>query len=97
MGGVPLYVTEVGWTTSPPGALDYVAAARRPAWIERVLRALAGERCGVVTTVLYTWVTPRRDPADSQDWFGISGTPSSSAFAAAVRAAATSGPATPCD
>jgi hypothetical protein len=39
-------------------------------------------------------VTPQRDPADSQDWFGISGTPSGEAFAAGLRAA--NGPAAPC-
>lgn len=93
MGSVPLYVTEVGWTTSPPGALDYVATARRPAWIKRTLTALGHLECGLAATILYTWVTPERNPVDSQDWFGIGGpdgaqTPSSSAFAAGLRAAA---------
>jgi hypothetical protein len=101
LGNVPLYVTEVGWTTSPPGALDYVPAARRPAWIEQTVRALSGGWCGVAATVLYTWVTPQRNPADSQDWFGIhdpdgASTPSSVAFTAGGRAAAATSPAAPC-
>jgi hypothetical protein len=96
MGSVPLYVNEVGWTTSPPGALDYVEAARRPAWIKRTLATLGRLDCGVAAAVLYTWVTPQRHPADSQDWFGIHGpdgaaTPSTSAFAAGLRAAAAPG------
>jgi hypothetical protein len=96
MGSVPLYVNEVGWTTSPPGALDYVEAARRPAWIKRTLAALGHLECGLAAAVLYTWVTPQSNPADSQDWFGIHGpdgaaTPSTSAFAAGLRAAAAPG------
>jgi hypothetical protein len=88
MGSVALYVTELGWTTSPPGALDYVAATGRPAWIERTLPAVARSGCGVAATILYTWITPGLNPADSQDWYGIAGTPSQAAFAAALRAAA---------
>ena len=37
MGTVPLYVTEFGWTTQPPGAIGYAPAAQRPADIQRVL------------------------------------------------------------
>jgi hypothetical protein len=96
MGSVPLYVTELGWTTSPPGALDYVQAARRPAWIKRTVDALGHLGCGLAATVLYTWVTPQRNPANSQDWFGIhdpggATTPSAAAFTAGVQAAAAPG------
>jgi hypothetical protein len=90
MASVPLYVTEFGWTTSPPGTLDYVAAARRPAYIESALAALGRLGCGVAASFLYTWVTPERNPADGQDWYGIATpgggrTADTAAFAAGVR------------
>ncbi len=101
MGSVPLYVTELGWTTSPPGALDYIQATRRPSWIEHTLAALGHLECGLAATLVYTWVTPQRNPADSQDWFGIHGpdgaaTPSTSAFADGLRAAAAPAPPLSC-
>jgi hypothetical protein len=68
---VPMYVTEFGWTTSPRGALDWAAARDRPAYISGTLAALAHTNCGVAAALLYTWVTPERDPANAQDWFGI--------------------------
>ena len=46
IGTVPLYVTEFGWTTQPPGAIGYAPAAQRPADIERVLTALGHLRAG---------------------------------------------------
>ena len=96
MGSVPLYVTEFGWATSPPGALDYVSAAQRPAYIESALAMLARPGCGVAASLLYTWVTPERNPADSQDWYGIAPpqgglTADTAAFAAGLRAAARAG------
>ncbi len=97
MRSVPLYVTEFGWTTSPPGALDYVPAAQRPADIASALALLGRPGCGVAASLLYTWVTPRRDPGNSQDWFGIAppqgggGTTDMAAFAAGLRAAARAG------
>jgi hypothetical protein len=96
MGSVPLYVTEFGWTTSPPGSLGYVPADRRPTWIERTLQALGHLNCGLAASVMYTWVTPQSNAADSQDWFGIenpdaTGTPSSAAFVSGLRAAAAPG------
>jgi hypothetical protein len=96
MGSVPLYVTEFGWTTDPPGALDYVAAGRRPAEIESTLAALGRVGCGVAAALLYTWVTPQRNPADSQDWYGIAqpaggATAATAAFTTGLRAAADAG------
>jgi hypothetical protein len=92
MGSVPLYVTEFGWTTAPPGALDYVAATQRPADIESTLAALGRVGCGVAAALVYTWVTPQRNPADSQDWYGIAQpaggpTAATAAFAAGLRGA----------
>jgi hypothetical protein len=94
MGAVPLYVTEFGWTTQPPGAVGYGPAAQRPAYIIDVLTTLGHLQCGLAATVLYTWVTPQRNPADPQDWYGIAnpadpsaGTPDTAAFAAGLRSA----------
>jgi hypothetical protein len=89
---VPLYVTEFGWTTSPPGVMSYLPAPLRPGYIERTLVAIAGSGCGVAATVLYTWFAPQRDPSNSQDWFGISPpgvgrSPDVTSFTAGVRQA----------
>ena len=94
MASVPLYVTEFGWTTDPPSAPDYAPAARRPDYITTTLTALGHLDCGLAATLLYTWVTPERNPADSQDWYGIADpngtdpTPDTAAFSAGLRAAA---------
>jgi hypothetical protein len=69
---VPLYVTEFGWTTSPAGALDGAPERLRPGYIEQSLAMLGRSGCGIAAALLYTWVTPERDPANAQDWFGIS-------------------------
>jgi hypothetical protein len=92
LGQAPLYVTEFGWTTHPPGALDYLPERLRPAYIQQTLSDLEGSGCGLAAALLYAWVTPERDPADSQDWFGISppqggASPDSQAFAQAIAAA----------
>jgi hypothetical protein len=89
LSGVPLYVTEFGWTTSPPGALDYLPETLRPAYIAGTLQALARSGCGIAATILYTWYAPARDPANSQQWFGISGSRRDvAAFSGGLRAAA---------
>ena len=72
LGSVPLYVTEFGWATRPPHALDGAPESERPGLIERTLAALGATDCGVAASVLYTWVSPERDPTDHEDWFGIS-------------------------
>ncbi len=92
LGGVPLYVTEFGWTTHPPGALDFAPERLRPQYIERTFAALGHSDCGLAAALLYTWVTPERDPANAQDWFGIhppgGGTsPDTDAFIAGLRLA----------
>jgi hypothetical protein len=93
---VPLYVTEFGWTTSPPGALDYLPESLRPSYIERSMVGLASSGCNVAATVLYTWFSPETDPRNSQYWFGISppgarGGPDVTAFARGLRKAAAAG------
>jgi hypothetical protein len=69
---VPLYVTEFGWTTSPPGALNFAPARLRPGYLAETMVALAHSGCGLAGVILYTWVTPERDPANREDWYGIS-------------------------
>jgi hypothetical protein len=103
LGSVPLWVTEVGWTTDPPTAPTYAPASARPGYVERTIAALGHSQCGVAATLLYTWVTPELNPANREDWFGISppaggggGGPDVSAFAAGIRAARAVAPATAC-
>ncbi len=87
---VPLYVTEFGWTTSPPGALDYLPEPLRPGYIEQTVMALGSSGCNIAATVLYTWFQSQGDPRNSGNWFGISppgagGSPDVTAFATGLR------------
>jgi len=96
MASVPMYVTEFGWTTSPPGALDYVPATRRPSYIERTLAALGHLNCGLTSALLYTWYSPQGNPADSQQWYGLLGpgaapSSASAAFTKGLQAARSAG------
>jgi hypothetical protein len=90
LGNVPLYITELGWTTHPPTNPNYLPESKRPAYLRQTLAALGQVHCGLAATIVYTWVTPERHRADGQDWFGIHGpggasTSDSAAFAAALR------------
>jgi hypothetical protein len=93
LGSTPLYVTEYGWTTRPPGAPDYVPEATRPGDISQALTTLSSLDCGIAAALIYTWYSPETDPANSQDWYGIDsldGQPTADtlAFTAGLRAAA---------
>jgi hypothetical protein len=93
LDGVPLDVTEFGWVASPAGNQAYAPPGRRPRYVREATDALARSDCEIATVVLYTWVSPERDPADGEDWFGIRHpdgrpSPSSIAFARALAAAA---------
>ncbi len=62
------------------------------------LTALGHLNCGVATAVLYTWVSPERNPDDGQERYGINGvdgtaTPDVAAFVAGLRAARSPRPA----
>jgi hypothetical protein len=97
LGDVPLYVTEFGWTTRPAGTLHVTPAALRPGYIARTIDAAGHAGCGIAALLLYTWITPERDPRDSQDWFGIQPPSGRSgadvaAFAQGLRAAHGPGP-----
>lgn len=89
---VPLYVTEFGWTTHPPSALQYVPERVRPHYISETLAALGHVNCGIGAVTFYTWVTPERNRTELEDWFGIhsplgASTPDSDAFAAGLKQA----------
>ena len=93
LGSVPLYLTEFGWTTRPAGALGWAPSRLRPKYIAATLAALGHTDCGVGGALLYTWVTPERDSANSEDWFGIhpprgDSSVDGEAFASGIRAAA---------
>ncbi len=96
MSSVPLYVTEFGWTTRPAGAQGWAPARLRPSYIAATIDALGHVDCGIAATILYTWLTPERNPADPQDWFGIhppsgASTADTSAFAASLARGKTAG------
>jgi hypothetical protein len=100
LGSVPLYVTEFGWSTSPPTSMNYASPTVRAEYIRRAFADLGHLRCGVAAAILYTWVTPQINPGDLEDWYGIhppgngSGNdPATPAFADGLRlASAASGP-----
>jgi hypothetical protein len=92
LASVPLYVTEFGWTTDRTEQRDWAPENARPSYILRTFSTLGHTDCGVAAVLLYAWATPERDPADAQDWFGISppranGGPDTAAFASGVLAA----------
>ncbi len=68
---VPLYVTEYGWVTRPPGADHFESEAQRAADLPAMASALARSDCGVAAIYPYTWTTPERNPAAEEDWYGI--------------------------
>jgi polysaccharide biosynthesis protein PslG len=98
LGSVPLYVTEFGWPTMPAHSQYWAPESLRPRYIQSTVSALGHTNCGVASAVLYTWVTPERDPANREDWFGIhsptgADTPDARALTTGLRAAAASRPA----
>ena len=92
MAAVPLYVTEFGWTTLPPHAQKWAPERLRPRFIETSLATLGHSDCGIAAVLLYTWLTPERDPTNLEDWFGIhpltgASNADTAAFAAGLREA----------
>jgi hypothetical protein len=98
MGGVPLYVTEFGWSTSPSTSIHYASPTVREGYIQSSFSTLGHIRCGLAAAILYTWVTPQANPADVEDWYGIhpphgGSDPATAAFTSALGlATAASGP-----
>jgi hypothetical protein len=92
LGSVPLFVTEVGWTTHGSG-FNSATAAARPGYISATLATLGHTDCGISAVLLYAWTTKERNPSDPEDWYGISplgagGSADTAAFAAALATAA---------
>jgi polysaccharide biosynthesis protein PslG len=93
---VPLIITEVGWE-SEAGSPDALALpeAKRAAAMTELVDAIASRRSHdhIIGLLPYTWWTPRRDPSNGEDWYGLalddaSLTPTGNAYAAAIRSAA---------
>jgi hypothetical protein len=84
--GVPLELTEIGWTT-----VD-VSESRRADYLSDVAATLSRTDCGVARVSAYSWLGPEQAAGDREQWFGIankdgSNKPSASAYAAAVKQA----------
>lgn len=82
--GVPIAVTEIGWTTSD------TTEETRAANIAALAQALPRSDCGVDRMMPYAWIGPEQDPGDREQWFGMrnrdgSPKPSATAYAAAVK------------
>ncbi len=106
---VPIYITELGWSTSPVNRAinPYGAPERlRPGYLARTVGRLGRSDCGIGAIIIYSWVTPETDPGYLEDWYGINPPPGRApsspsadvaAFTAAMRAASSAGaPATVC-
>ena len=96
IGSVPLYVTEVGWTTHG-SRLDSATEAQRPGYISSTFATLGHTDCGIAAVLLYAWTSQERNPADPEDWFGISppgagGSADTAAFTAALATAEAAAP-----
>lgn len=83
--GVPIDVTEVGWTTTT------VPDAARAADLSALATTLPRSDCGIDRLLPYAWTTRESDPSNSEDWFGIwnadgSPKPSGLAYVNAVQA-----------
>lgn len=68
---LPLYVTEYGWSTSPPAAPTYASPAERGPFIGQVAAALLRSDCRVRMVVFYAWLTARQKLTSADDWYGI--------------------------
>ena len=87
--GVPIEVTEIGWTT-----VD-VSESRRAGYLAEVTRKIALSDCGVERVSAYAWVGPEISAGDREQWFGIaredaSRKESARAYADAIRTARSS-------
>jgi hypothetical protein len=77
--GVPIEVTEVGWTSTE------TAEHKRAANLAALAATLPRSDCGIDRLMPYAWIGPEQDPHDRLQWFGIAnrdGTarPSASAY-----------------
>jgi hypothetical protein len=91
----PLFITEVGWSTAGPTAID---EARRAGYVAKLADLMAHSGCGVAQMLVHDWST-RRVGTDREDFFGLytyglSPQPlaTGAAYAAAVRNLASTAP-----
>lgn len=94
LSSVPLYITEVGWSTRPAHNSAWAPPRRRPGYIARTVTALGRSDCRIAAVLVYSWMTNERDAQSAQDWYGIHpprpgrrNSADTEAFASAVRAA----------
>lgn len=71
-GRLPMYVTEFGWSTSPPGNLTYATRQQQSTFVAFTATALAHSGCGVRMEIFYAWFTPEFDRRAVNDWYGLS-------------------------
>jgi hypothetical protein len=82
--GVPLDITEVGWSTAR------TPEAARARWLARLARDLPRSGCKVEVLMPHTWLTAESNRAQPEDWFGVANPdgslkPSGRAYLRAVR------------
>lgn len=82
--GVPIEVTEIGWTTSN------TSEQQRAAYLGTIASTLPRSDCGIERLMAYAWIGPELASADREQWFGIrnhdaSPRPSSTAYANAIK------------
>ena len=63
--GVPLEITEVGWSTTA------VTDQGRGADLAQLAEDLPRSDCNIDRFLPYTWITEEQDSSDSEHWFGI--------------------------
>jgi hypothetical protein len=63
--GVPLDITDVGWST---GRAPETVRAR---WLARLARDLPRSGCRVEVLLPHTWLTAESNHAQPEDWFGV--------------------------
>jgi hypothetical protein len=82
--GVPIELTEIGWTTAD------TPEQKRAAYLRELASTLPRSDCGIERLAPYAWVGPEQAAGDREQWFGIAhqdGTPkpSATAYADTVR------------
>src|SRR4051794_5748283 len=82
--GVPIELTEIGWTTTD------VSESTRAQYLGEVASTLARTDCGVDRVTAYAWLGPEQSASDREQWFGIanrdgSNKPSAAAYGASIR------------
>lgn len=77
--GVPLELTEIGWSTTD------TPEAKRASYLRELAATLPRTDCGIERMTAYAWVGPEQDASDREQWFGIAGKPSADAYASSVR------------